>query len=108
MGECSIREGCKRETRYEATFNLDKHYDIRSVEAPDSANIQLDGYVSATTIGNSEYFGSSSKVPEGYSNPSTDNFPIGVMYGMAGAGGAVAVVVLFWSDRKLKKLSRQV
>ena len=108
MGECSIREGCKRETRYEATLNLDKQYQIRSVEAPDSANIQLDGYVSATAIGDAEYFGSSSKIPKDSGDTSTGDFPVSIMYGMAGAGGAVAVVVLFWSDRKLKKLSRQV
>jgi hypothetical protein len=104
MGECSIREGCKRETRYEAELELDKKYQIRSVEAPDSANIQLDGYVSSTTIDNTEYFGSSSKIPKEFGDTSTGDFPVGIMYGMAGAGAVVAAIVLFWSDRKLKKL----
>lgn len=108
MGECSLREGCKRETRYEAELNLDKKYVVRSVEAPDSANIQIDGYVSATTIDNAEYFGSSSEIPKESGDTSTGDFPVTIMYGMAGAAAVVAILILFWSDKKLKKKTSQI
>ena len=35
---------------------------------------------------------------------SSNDFPVGVMYGMAGTGGAVAVAIWFWSDKKMKKM----
>ena len=108
MGECSIREGCKRETRYEAELDLDKKYVVRSIEAPDSANIQIDGYVSATIIEDTEYFGSSSEIPKESGDTSTGDFPVSIIYGMAGAAAVVAVLILFWSDKKLKKKTSQI
>jgi hypothetical protein len=107
MGESSIREGIQTEREHEAEFTADKKYVVRTVESADSANIQIDGFVTETNIENTEYFGSSPTVPEGYATTSTGGFPVGVMYGMAGAGAAVAVVVLVWSDKKLKKQNRQ-
>jgi len=103
MGESSLREGILEAREHEVEFTLDKPYVIRSVESADSANIQMDGFVTETTIEGVEYFGSSPKVPEGAATPSTGGFPVYIIYGMAGAGGAVAVMILFWSDRKLKK-----
>jgi hypothetical protein len=103
MGESSIREGIQTEKEKSVDFTTDKKYTIRTVESANSATISIDGFVTETTIDNSEYFGSSPKVPEGYATTSTGGFPVGVMYGMAAAGGAVAVFVLVWSDRKLKK-----
>ncbi|MGI0082841.1 MAG: hypothetical protein ACREAF_04655 [Nitrosopumilaceae archaeon] len=103
MGESSLREGRQTEQEHEAEFTLDKNYIIRSIESASSANIQMDGFVTETTIEGIEYFGSSPKVPEGYATTSTGGFPVGIMYGMAGAGAVVAVIVLVMSDRKLKK-----
>ncbi|HSD05120.1 MAG TPA: hypothetical protein VLB45_05130 [Nitrosopumilaceae archaeon] len=107
MGESSLREGMQKEREHSAEFTTDKKYVVRTVESADSANIQIDGFVTETSIEGAEYFGSSPKVPEGYATTSTGGFPVGVMYGMAGAGAAVAVFVLVWSDRKLKKQNRQ-
>lgn len=103
MGESSLREGRQVEQEKSAEFTTDKTYTIRTVESANSATIQIDGFVTETTVDGAEYFGSSPKVPEGYATTSTGGFPVGVMYGMAGAGAAVAVFVLVWSDRKLKK-----
>jgi len=103
MGESSLREGRQVEEEKEAEFTTDQKYIIRTVESADSANIQIDGFVTDTTVEGAEYFGSSPKVPEGYATTSTGGFPVGIMYGMAGMGAAVAVFVLVWSDRKLKK-----
>ncbi len=103
MGESSLREGILEAREHEVEFTLDKPYVIRSVESASSANIQMDGFVTETTIEGVEYFGSSPEVPEGVATPSTGGFPVYIIYGMAGAGGAVAVMILFWSDRKLKK-----
>ncbi len=107
MGESSLREGIQKETEQVADFTTDKKYVVRAVESSNSANIQLDGFVTETSIDKIEYFGSSSKVPEDTGTTSTGGFPVGVIYGMAGAGAAVAVIVLFVSDRKLKKQQQQ-
>jgi hypothetical protein len=103
MGESSLREGIQEAREHEVEFTLDRPYVIRSVESASSANIQMDGFVTDTTIEGVEYFGSSPEVPEGAATTSTGGFPVYIIYGMAGAGGAVAVMILFWSDRKLKK-----
>lgn len=106
MGESSLREGIQKETEETADFTVDKKYVVRTVESSNSGNIQMDGFVTETSIDKIEYFGSSPKVPEGAGTTSTGGFPVGVIYGMAGAGAAVAVVVLFISDRKLKRQQR--
>ena len=103
MGESSLREGIQTEKEKSAEFTTDKKYVIRTVESANSATISMDGFVTETTVDGAEYFGSSPKVPEGYASTSTGGFPVMIMYGMAGMGGAVAVFVLVWSDRKLKK-----
>lgn len=103
MGESSLREGIQEAREHEVEFTLDRPYVIRSVESASSANIQMDGFVTETTIEGVEYFGSSPQVPEGAATTSTGGFPVYIIYGMAGAGGAVAVMILFWSDRKLKR-----
>ena len=103
MGESSLREGIQTEREKSVEFTTDKKYVIRTVESAHSATISIDGFVTETSVDDSEYFGSSPKVPEGYATTSTGGFPVGVMYGMAAAGGAVAVFVLVWSDKKLKK-----
>ncbi|HSB56233.1 MAG TPA: hypothetical protein VLD38_00280 [Nitrosopumilaceae archaeon] len=102
-GESSLGHGIWKEKREEVKLKLDKMYVIRSVDPASSANIQIDGFVTDEIIDGTEYFGSSLKIPKDYQNTSSNNFPIGVMYGMAGAGAAVAVVVFLWSERKLKK-----
>ena len=109
-GESSLGEGIWKEKREEIDLNLDKRYVIRSVDPASSANIQIDGFVDHEAIDGTEYFVSNSKITKDYDKTSSNNFPMGVMYGMAGAGGAVAVAVLFWSDRKMKKLknARQI
>lgn len=107
MGESSLREGMQKETEQVADFTIDKKYVVRAVESANSANIQLDGFVTETSIDNIEYFGSSPKVPENAGTTSTGGFPVGVIYGMAGAGAVVAVLVLFISDRKLKRQQQQ-
>lgn len=104
-GESSIREGIWKEKIEEAKLNLDKKYIIRSIDPASSANIQIDGYVTHETIDGTEYFGSSTQIPK--DAPKRGDFPVGVMYGMAGAGAVVAVVVLFWSDKKLKKVNEE-
>lgn len=103
MGESSLREGIQTEKEKSVEFTTDKNYVIRTVESANSATISIDGFVTETSVDKAEYFGSSPKVPEGYATTSSGGFPVGVMYGMAAAGGAVAVFVLVWSDKKLKK-----
>ena len=106
-GESSIREGIWKAKIEEAKLNLDKKYVIRSIDPASSANIQIDGYVTHETIDGTEYFGSSTQIPKDAPKSPSGDFPVVVMYGMAGAGAVVAVVVLFWSDKKLKKVNKK-
>jgi hypothetical protein len=97
MGESSIGKPANP-TINDIDFNLDKNYHIRTVQHASSATVQIDGFVSTTTLGHQKYFSSGSQSSE----PPTPGFQVGVIYAMAGFGAIVASGVLFWSNKKLK------
>jgi len=102
MGESSIREGRQVEKEFSAEFTKDKPYVIRSVESADSANLHLIGFAAATDIEGVEFFGVSPQAAEGYATTSSGEFPVMIIYGMAGMAGIGAIAILFISNRKLK------
>jgi len=103
MGTCNIFiEPCK-DKLFSQDFVLDKKYTIRSIESQDDATITLEGYVTPTIIGDVEYFGISKESPGGHAPPT--EFPVSIIYGMAGAAGIGAIAVLIFSNYKLKKES---
>ncbi len=103
MGESSLREGIQIEKVHEATFVSDKTYTIRAIESADSANIHIGGFASVDVLENSEVFGVSPTPPEGFATTSTGEFPVMIIYGMAGMAGVVGVAVFIISERKRKK-----
>ncbi len=103
MGESSIREGRQVEKVYEATVVADEKYVIRSIESADSGNISIIGFAAIDKIENNEVFGVSPNSPEGYATTSTGEFPVMIIYGMAGMAGMGAIAILIFSNRKLKK-----
>lgn len=103
MGESSIREGRQVERVEEATFTADQPYVIRTVQSADSAEISLIGFASLDRQYGAEVFGVSPTAPEGFATTSTGEFPVMIIYGMAGMAGVGAIAVLFISNRKLKK-----
>ena len=103
MGESSLREGRQVERILEATFVADKEYFVRSVQSADSAEFDLIGFAAIETSYGAEAFGVSPAPPEGFATTSTGEFPVMIIYGMAGMAGLGAIAILFISNRKLKK-----
>ena len=102
MGESSIREGRQVERVFEAEVQSDQHYVVRSVQSTDQGNLYAIGFGALDKLDGVEIAGVTPTPPEGYATTSTGDFPIMIVYGMAGiaavAGGAFFVI----SNRALK------
>jgi len=103
MGESSIREGRQVEKVQEAQFTVDRSYSVRSVQSADIASVSIIGFANIDKLEGIEIFGVTPRAPEGYTTTSTGEFPVSVIYGMAGmaavGGGALFII----SKRKLKQ-----
>ena len=102
MGESSIREGRQVERVFEADVQADQHYIVRSVQSTDQGNLYAIGFGALDKLDGVEIAGVTPTPPEGYATTSTGDFPIMIVYGMAGvaavAGGAFFII----SNRALK------
>ena len=102
MGESSFREGIQTEKEYEATFTTDKTYDLRTIESADSANIFFAGFANISVLDNQEVVGVYPEAPEGYATTSTGEFPVMIIYGMAGMAAFGGVAIFIISEKKRK------
>jgi len=102
MGESSIREGRQVEEEIIVEFTKDADYAIRSIESADSASVAVIGFAAIDRLDGVEVLGVTPKAPEGVSETSTGEFPVMIIYGMAGLAGIGAIAILFMSSRKLK------
>ena len=109
MGESSFREGIQTEKEFEATFTTDKTYDLRTIESADSANIFFAGFANIDVLDSQEVVGVYPEAPEGYATTSTGEFPVMIIYGMAGmaAFGGVAIFIVSEKKRKSDASSRK-
>ena len=103
MGESSFREGIQTEKEHEATFTTDKIYDLRTIESADSANIFFAGFANIDVLDNQEVVGVYPEAPEGYATTSTGEFPVMIIYGMAGFAGMAGIAIFLVSEKKRKK-----
>ena len=103
MGESSFREGIQTEKEHEATFTTDKTYDLRTIESADSANIFFAGFANIDVLDNHEVVGVYPEAPEGYATTSTGEFPVMIIYGMAGFAGVAGIAIFLVSEKKRKK-----
>jgi hypothetical protein len=103
MGESSFREGIQTEKEYAATFTTDKTYDLRTIESADSANIFFAGFANIDVLDNQEVVGVYPEAPEGYATTSTGEFPVMIIYGMAGFAGMAGIAIFLVSEKKRKK-----
>ena len=103
MGESSFREGRQVEKIFNVVFTLDKEYSIKSIESASTADITLLGFAVPTLIANTEAIGVSKDAPRDTGDTSTGEFPVVIIYGMAGMAGVGAIGIFFISSRKLKK-----
>lgn len=102
-GESNISEGRMLPTVKDADLKLDVDYPVSYTERASLASIQIDGYVAVTNINGVEYFGSSPQAPQGSGISSTGDYPVQVIYSMAGFGVVIAIGVFWWSNRTMKK-----
>jgi hypothetical protein len=92
-----------REKLQEIVLDLDARYVVASFEAADSAVLFVPGYASAEVFSGYEIIRSSQIASIAIIEPATEQFPIFVMYGMAGAAAAGAAGFFWWSSKKAKK-----
>ena len=102
MGESSFREGIQTEKEHEASFTTDQTYDLRTIESADAANIFFAGFANIDVLDSQEVVGVYPEAPEGYATTSTGQFPVMIIYGMAGMAGIGGIAIFIVSEKKRK------
>ena len=86
MGESSIREGRQIETILNAPFSADREYNVKATQSADNGNIGVIGFSQLDSIDGLEIVGVFPAAPANTADTSTGDFPVFIMYGMAGGG----------------------
>ena len=102
MGESSFREGIQEAQDDDAPFEADRAYNVRVVQPPNSASLSVVGFANRDSLGPLEILGVTPTAPEGYATTSTGDFPVAIIYGMAGLAAVGGGAFLVFSNRKLK------
>jgi hypothetical protein len=102
MGESSLREGRQVERVFEAEIMADQLYVVRSVQSSDQANLSAIGFGALDNLDGVEIAGVTPTPPEGYATTSTGEFPVMIVYGMAGMAALGAIGFFIFSNRSLK------
>ncbi|MDH3676944.1 MAG: hypothetical protein OEQ12_01430 [Nitrosopumilus sp.] len=102
MGESSIREGRQVERVFETEVVADKNYVVRSVQSADAANLSTIGFGALDILDGLEIAGITPTAPEGFATTSTGEFPIMIVYGMAGMAAIGGIGFFIFSNRALK------
>jgi hypothetical protein len=102
MGESSLREGRQVERVFEAEVVADKTYVVRSVQSADAANLSSIGFGALDTLDGVEIAGITPTAPEGFATTSTGEFPVIIVYGMAGMAAIGGIGFFIFSSRALK------
>jgi hypothetical protein len=107
MGESSIREGRQVERVFEAEVMADQLYVVRSVQSSDTANLATIGFGALGDLDGIEIAGVTPTPPEGYATTATGDFPVMIVYGMAGMAAIGGIGFFIFSSRSLKKESSE-
>jgi len=102
MGESSLREGRQVERVFEAEIMADQLYVVRSVHSSDQANLSAIGFGALDNLDGVEIAGVTPTPPEGYATTSTGEFPVMIVYGMAGMAALGGIGFFIFSNRSLK------
>lgn len=102
MGESSLREGRQVERVFSADIVADKPYSFRSVQSSDQGNLHIIGFGALDRLEGIEIAGVTPKPPEGFATTSTGEFPVMIIYGMAGLAAVGGGVFFMMSNRALK------
>ncbi len=103
MGESSLREGRQVERVFEANIMADQPYVVRSIQSSDQANLAAIGFGALDNLDGVEIAGVTPTPPEGYATTSTGEFPVMIVYGMAGMAAIGGIGFFVFSSRALKK-----
>ena len=106
MGESSLREGRQVERVFEAEIRSDQTYVIRSVQSADAATLSAIGFGALDIIDGVEIAGVTPTPPEGYATTSTGEFPVMIVYGMAGMAALGGIGFFIFSNRSLKNVTQ--
>jgi len=107
MGESSLREGRQVERVFEAEIMSDKQYTVRSVQSSDQAHVAAIGFGALDILDGVEIAGITPTSPEGYATTSTGEFPVMIVYGMAGMAALGGIGFFIFSNRSLKNVNSQ-
>ena len=107
MGESSLREGRQVEREFHETFTADRAYNVRTVQSADTANLSIIGFAAIDRLADLEIAGVTPRAPEGYATTSTGEFPVLIIYGMAGLAVVGGGAFFVFSNRQLKKEGNQ-
>jgi hypothetical protein len=102
MGESSLREGRQVERVFEAEVVADKNYVVRSVQSADAANLSSIGFGALDTLDGVEIAGVTPTAPKDFATTSTGEFPVLIVYGMAGMAAIGGIGFFIFSSRALK------
>jgi hypothetical protein len=102
MGESSIREGRQVERIFEAQIVADETYTVRSVQSSDQGNLSTIGFGALDILDGVEIAGVTPTPPTDYMTTSTGDFPVMIVYGMAGLAAVAGIAFFFVSSRSLK------
>ena len=110
MGESNLQQGRQVEREWKATVSDNTHptldgdisYDIRAVQNADISSLTFVGYATVDELDGVEVMGITPRPPEGISETSTGNFPVIIIYGMAGMAAVGGGIFFMFSNRSLK------
>jgi len=102
MGESSLREGRQVERVFEAEVVADKNYVVRSVQSADAASLSSIGFGALDTLDGVEIAGVTPTAPKDFATTSTGEFPVLIVYGMAGMAAIGGIGFFIFSSRALK------
>ena len=102
MGESSLREGRQVERVVEEEVTADQKYVFRSVQSSDQGNLYAIGFGALDILDGVEIAGVTPQPPAGYATTSTGDFPIFIVYGMAGMAAIGGGAFFVFSNRALK------
>ena len=110
MGESSIREGIQVENEWHATVSGASHPDIsgdisfelRAVQSADAANLYVIGFGALDKLEGVEIAGVTARAPDDFATTATGDFPVFIIYGMAGLAAVGGGLFFMFSNRALK------
>ncbi|WP_166392664.1 hypothetical protein [Candidatus Nitrosotalea sp. TS] len=101
-GVSTIQAGVMNAKQEDADFTSDALYHLRTIEQPASGTFDVEGQAQAYDVGGAPAFTTTPVAASNVSNTTAGGISGMVMYGMAAFGGAIAVFVFIWSNKKMK------